>query len=63
MLKDQDLGHSNISVTDRVYGVSAKNDVQDQIENLGEKDVDDYLSDKEIERIAEQVAKKLKLKS
>lgn len=49
----QNLGHSNLSVTDGVLSVLAKNDVQDRIENLGEEIENNDLSNGVIERIAE----------
>jgi integrase len=56
----QNLGHSNISITDGTYARLASNDVQDRIESLGEIIENTNFPDDVIERIAEQVAKKLK---
>ena len=55
----QNLGHSNLSITDGVYGVLSNNDVKTRIESLGELKENGHLSNDDIDRIAEQVAKKL----
>jgi hypothetical protein len=41
----QNLMHSNLSVTDGVYGILSESDVRGQIEKLGEKLVTEKIND------------------